>query len=89
MEAIQPGDKVKITDFYIANYPTWGFDVQKMEATVVSAELHTVADISLLKEERPLWHSIFGRQVKYEYYSMLVLIGNNKYLVSSLGFEKV
>ena len=88
MESYQPGDKVKITGFYLDNYPSWGPTVKDKEATVISVRALKVLEKNLLKDERPVYHSAFGMQTEYTLYEIMINLDGHNYLVSQLGFSK-
>lgn len=86
MDLYSVGDKLKITDHYIVNYPAW--NVQGKEATVVMVKKVKVLASGLLKEDKAMFQAKYGIQHDYEMYELHVELDGHRYIVSQFGFDK-
>lgn len=88
IETFKAGDKVKIIDFYLDNYPKWGQLVKDKEATVISAKIINVKFDDLDKDDKPRYKAVYGIQEVYSIFELKISLNDKIHLVSSLGFSK-
>ena len=78
------GDKVKINDFYLGNYPDW--KVKDAVAEVVAVKFTgNIPDGKLEKADKPVYHNEYGRQKEYPLYDIMIKLDENLFRVSQLG----
>jgi len=80
------GDQVKLTQFYLDNYPLWSPSSGTI-TKVLPQKKYRLIDLD--KEERPLYFAKFGKLDIYTLTPMWVDFNGNKYLVCDLGVEPV
>lgn len=85
MDTFNIGDKVRVTDFYRQNYPSW--DMKEEEATVVSVKKFKVYAAQLAKEDKPMFQNRYGIQFEYDMYELHVDIKGHIFIVSQFGFN--
>lgn len=87
---ISVGDKVVITEHYLANYPDWGPIVKDKEAIVKAVKEKVIKLKDMLdKDDRALFRSVYGQQDQYTLIEMMIEIDKSLYMVSQFGFKKV
>lgn len=80
------GQKVKINQFYMDNYPSW----RPGEGTITEIrEQKTFKTLSLSKEERSPYLAKWGQQDEYTITVMFVNFDGQNCYVSDLGLELV
>lgn len=88
MENFAVGDKVKITEYYLTNYLSWGESFKDKLATIVSVKHEKVYAASLSKEGKSLYQAKYGLKNEYDLYEMLIDLDGKLYIVSQLSFDK-
>ena len=84
MKDLKVGDKVKITEFYSLNYPSWK---SEGEAIIISINIKQINHDRINKENRHLYYLMYGNQKEYPLLEMKIKIDNQIYIVSQFGFN--
>ena len=89
-ENVVVGDKVKVNEFYLANY--CGMDCRvDIPATVIRIDTRKVKIDEIEKADRAMYVSMYGKKSSYDMVSYMIMYPNNTkvYMVSPFGYDKV
>lgn len=82
------GDSVKITPFYLIQYPVWAEKIKDKPAKVVSVKSWKVKMENIPKDDRAMYRTLYGNLPEYDLFELMIEIEGTKYMSSQFGFAK-